>query len=378
MSLPLPPPPPHIELAGSPREIGLEHGKQLAVQIRRQIQVYSAMFQRTSNLDWQAVRNISVAYQNTIRFLAPDIYDEMEGIAEGANLSILDIVALNARSEIALGLFSDGCTSLGWKLGGIGYGDVILAQNWDWTPRIQENLAMMSIDQPGHPKIYMIAEAGIVGKIGFNSASVGVCLNAIRAHPTDASKLPIHVALRLCLQSTSTQNAIERITSLGGVASSQHILIADRSGALAMELSPLGDAYIPPNERGYVVHTNHFIANKCGVTEPHWPGVGSHERLARINELMKQVEGEVGAGLADGDGEFRHTLRHEIFSDTFNSPASICCMENPVKPIETRSRTLFCIMMKFSSGAAPSAEVVWGNDLAGPVPEGHILQMPWV
>jgi isopenicillin-N N-acyltransferase-like protein len=116
------------------------------------------MFQRTSNLDWAAVRDISVAYQNTIRLLTPDIYAEMEGIAEGANLDILDIVALNARSEIALGLFSDGCTSLGWKLKGNGHGDVILAQNWDWTPRVQENLAMMSIDQPGHPKIYMMAE----------------------------------------------------------------------------------------------------------------------------------------------------------------------------------------------------------------------------
>ncbi|KAJ7704918.1 putative acyl-CoA:6-aminopenicillanic-acid-acyltransferase [Mycena rosella] len=360
MSLPLPPPPPRIELTGSPREIGLEHGKQLAVQIRRQIQVYSAMFQRTSNLDWPAVRNISVAYQNTIRSLTPDIYVEMEGIAEGANLSILDIVALNARSEIALGLFSDGCTSLGWKLKGDGHGDVILAQNWDWTSRVQENLAMMSIDQPGHPKIYMMAEAGIVGKIGFNSASVGVCLNAIRAHPTDASKLPIHVALRLCLESTSTQSAIDRITSLGGVSSSQHILIADQSGALAMELSPLGNTYIPPNKHGYIAHTNHFIANKCGVTEPHWPGVGSHERLVRINELMNGLEGEVGGGGGGGDrdGKIRDTLRRRIFSDTFNSPASICCMENPVKPIETRSRTLFCIAMKFSSGTAPSAEVV--------------------
>ncbi|KAJ7842512.1 hypothetical protein B0H13DRAFT_139783, partial [Mycena leptocephala] len=117
--------------------------------------------------------------------------------------------ALNARSEIALGLFSDGCTSLGWKLKGNGHGHVILAQNWDWTPRVQENLAMMSIDQPGHPKIYMMAEAGIVGKIGSNSASVGVCLNAIRAHLTDATEIPIHVALRLCLESTSTQNTID-------------------------------------------------------------------------------------------------------------------------------------------------------------------------
>ncbi|KAJ7842515.1 hypothetical protein B0H13DRAFT_2365188 [Mycena leptocephala] len=98
---------------------------------------------------------------------------------------------------------------------------------------------------------------------------------------------------------------------------------------------------------------------------------GSHE-LARINELMNGLEGES----EDEDGKIRDKLRQQIFFDMFNSPASICYMENPVKPIETRSRTLFCIAMKFS-GAAPSAEVVWGNDLAGPVPEAHILEMPW-
>ncbi|KAJ7281002.1 acyl-coenzyme A:6-aminopenicillanic acid acyl-transferase-domain-containing protein, partial [Mycena rebaudengoi] len=280
-------------------------------------------------------------YQNTICLFTPDIYAEMEGIAEGANLDILDNVALNARSEITLpSLFSDGCTNLDWISRGPKDCATISHRNWDWTPGVQENLAMMSIDQPRHPKTYMMAGcAGIFDKIGFNSASVGVCLNAIRAHPTDATKLPIHVALRLYLESTSTQNAIDRITSLGGVASSQHILIVDQSGALAMELSPLGNAYIPPNKQGYIAHTNHFIANKYEATEPHWPGVGSHEWLARINELMNGLE----VGLGDGDGEIRDTLRQRIFSDTFNSA---CCMENPVKPIETRSRTLFCIAMK--------------------------------
>ena len=142
-----------------------------------------------------------------------------------------------------------------------------------------------------------------------------------------------------------------------------------------MELSPLGDTYIPCNKHGYIAHTNHFIANKCGVIEPHWPGVGSHERLARINELMNGLKCEIGVG--EEHGKIGNTLRSRIFSDTFNSPASICCSENPVKPIETRSRTLFCIVMTFSPGAAPSAEVVWGNDLAGPISEVRILAMPW-
>ena len=34
----------------------------------------------------------------------------------------------------------------------------ILAQNWDWTESVGENLAMVSISRPGKPKIWMVIE----------------------------------------------------------------------------------------------------------------------------------------------------------------------------------------------------------------------------
>ena len=115
------------------------------------------MFQQTSKLTWQEVRAIAEEYSTTVQKLTPDVHVEMQGIADGAGLHLLDIVALNCRSEIALGHFSDGCTSLGWKLRKDG-GEVILAQNWDWTKRVKENLVFMSIEQPGKPKIWMVTE----------------------------------------------------------------------------------------------------------------------------------------------------------------------------------------------------------------------------
>ncbi len=136
-------------------KIGIQHGRQLATQIRRQIQVYDSMFQTTSKLQWKDVLAVAEEFRGTIEKLTPDIYTEMIGIAEGAELDILDIVALNCRSEIALGHFSDGCTSLGWKTQNDG---VILAQNWDWTARVKENCVFMSIEQPDKPKIWIINE----------------------------------------------------------------------------------------------------------------------------------------------------------------------------------------------------------------------------
>ncbi|KAF8864790.1 putative acyl-CoA:6-aminopenicillanic-acid-acyltransferase [Acephala macrosclerotiorum] len=352
-----------VELSGNPRDIGLQHGRQLSSKIHAQIQVYTAMFKSTSKLDWPAVRLIAQEYSQTIENIAPELYEEMKGIAEGAGVGVLDVVALNARSEIALGLFEDGCTSVGWKTGGEG---VYLAQNWDWTARVKQNLAMMSIEQPGKPKIWMITEAGIVGKIGFNSSSVGTCLNAIRAKPCDSSKLPIHIALRLCLEATSAEAAISKLKSLGGTASAQHILIADLTGPTSLELSPLGDIHLHANEKGLICHTNHFIENKF-VNEPPWLA-GSPIRLDRARLLTNEM--------AEGGKKVTaESLREKVFSDMFNAPQAICCQEDPIRPIETRSSTLFNIVMRFKEGEKPSAEVVWGRPGSGE--EGPVLKMPW-
>jgi isopenicillin-N N-acyltransferase like protein len=155
---PIATPPRQIDLAGTPQQIGLEHGRQLAKEIRGQIAVYEAMFKQTSKLNWAAVKDVSKEYAATIQKLTPDVYTEMEAIAEGAELDVLDIVALNSRSEIALGLFSDGCSSLGWKR----EGEVVLAQNWDWTARVKENCCLMSIRQENKPAIWMVTEVSCI------------------------------------------------------------------------------------------------------------------------------------------------------------------------------------------------------------------------
>ncbi|KAJ5174414.1 uncharacterized protein N7482_000291 [Penicillium canariense] len=354
-----------LRLRGSPQEIGLEHGRALRDQIRSQISIYEEMFEYTSKLSWQAVREVAKEFQPVLQKLTPHLFAEMEGIAEGAELDVLDIVALNCRSEIALGKFSDGCTTLCWKKSDNAR---VLSQNWDWTARVKKNLAMVSIEQPGKPTIYMITEAGIVGKIGFNSATVGTCLNAIRANPMISSKLPIHVALRLCLESTSVANAVNTLETLGGVASAQHILVADSTTALGLELSPVGDKHIPEDASGLIGHTNHFIENRF-VEEPPWLS-GSPIRLKRLGQLTSEL---IASGVK-GDAITPSLLRERIFSDTFNAPQAICCREDESRHISTRSSSLFNIIMNLDPQNL-GAEVVWGR--LGSGEEGPVLKMPW-
>ena len=123
-------------------------------------------------LNWQQVLDLASEFQQTIARLAPNLLEEMQGIADGVmdlgsqppngkinggirQVGLLDILALNARSEIALSKWDDGCTSVAWKLPS---GVQILAQNWDWRVSIGENLAMVSIAQPEKPKLWMVTE----------------------------------------------------------------------------------------------------------------------------------------------------------------------------------------------------------------------------
>ncbi|EJD00494.1 acyl-CoA:6-aminopenicillanic-acid-acyltransferase [Fomitiporia mediterranea MF3/22] len=364
---------PRIDLSGSSYEIGLQHGRLLRSQIQSQLTVYHSIFKALSGLSWPKVLEFAEAFQPTIQRLAPELYSEMEGIAQGAGVPLIEIVALNSRSEIALGTLDDGCTSLAWTLEDSqrnGSRRQILAQNWDWTEDVGKNLAKASITQPGVPKIWMVIEPGIVGKIGFNSSSVGVCLNAIRARSISTSLLPIHLLLRIALQCTSVDHAISEIERLGGPASSQHILIADsKSGGRGLEVSPLGSVCLPPDANGVVVHTNHFLENRH-VEEIPW-NIGSETRLTRIRELVSQI-------LSDNpkcDSITPKLLRKRIFSDTQGAPQAICCYRPGTETDGRAISTLFNIVMQFAPGKEPTAEVLLGRP--GPDNNGPVYRMPW-
>lgn len=53
--------------------------------------------------------------------------ESVAGVAAGAGVPFEDILVMNCRTEISMGLMNDGCTALYWKNNHAS----ILAQNWD-------------------------------------------------------------------------------------------------------------------------------------------------------------------------------------------------------------------------------------------------------
>ena len=262
----------------------------------------------------------------------------MAGVAEGAGVPTSPILALNVRTEIAFGMFADGCTALAWRSPSASF----LAQNWDWQQEQKENLIRLRFRHGTRLNIDMITEAGIIGKIGINSEGVGVCLNANRAKGVHFGKLPCHLALRRCLESKSRTEAVTALQH-AGVASSCHILVAGPDGSTGLECSSADIIPIPMSSDGLVVHTNHFVKAHPGVEE-NIEFEDSEPRLERISELAKT---------AKADAQW---IR-KILEDEDGYPNSI----NRQRKKGSTIATLFSIVMDLN---ARSAEIRMGRPTA--------------
>lgn len=192
----------------------------------------------------------------------------------------------------------------------------------------KQNLIITYITQPNKPTIYQITEAGIIGKIGLNSAGVGTLLNAIKVHGVDSTRMPVHFGLRMALESTSAQEAVQRLESYG-MAASAHILIADANTAVGLEFTKSTFAHCKPDAGGRIVHANHLLLDHPGETDTVW----LKDSLTRVKTMTANID-KLGEKVA-------WSTFAKLFDDEQNAPGSICRTETN----ETGSGTLFNIVM---------------------------------
>jgi isopenicillin-N N-acyltransferase-like protein len=118
--------------SGTPHELGYQHGSTAKQEIGRSITFYNKIFQVKCKMNWEEVKEFASKYEPYLQEHWPHYVEEMQGVAKGAGVTYPDILALNVRTEVAFGNFSDGCTAFSWK----GANNSILAQNWDWNTEL--------------------------------------------------------------------------------------------------------------------------------------------------------------------------------------------------------------------------------------------------
>lgn len=335
---------PEITASGSPWDIGFTHGSKIPNRIRGAILNYARLFLETAGVDWEESKARAAKFLPALERNEQDIVEEMRGIAAGAGVNFLDILALNVRSEIALTNYSDGCTSIATQ--DVVNGVIFVAQNWDWVSEASASTVLFDIRKDSEPHIKMMGEAGIVAKFGLNEYGVGICMNAIRCGAVNQDALPVHIAMRRVLECKSFDKAFEMLQKKG-VASCFNLVIGDRSGKVAtIECTPKGLAPIFPQPGSSTTwHTNHLWSPDVPEGIKDHPSANSFSRLERIKEL---TEGQT----ADSQ-KIRAWL-----SDEKGTPVSICRSVPPnTKGIE-RMETLATVILDLYS---LKAEISFGK-----------------
>lgn len=323
---------PRVSCSGDAYQVGYQHGSQAAKQVRGSIRFYTDMFEKYTGRTWDQITPIALAFGETIKAKWPKYLLEMQGIAVGANCPLTDVLALNVRTEIAFGLMdrdrlvSDGCTSLAWTTPEASR----MGQNWDWMEEQKDNVIFMTIQQKGMPTIKMVTEGGIIGKIGMNSEGLGLCLNAVRCSGNDVKRIPIHLALRMALESRTLEEAVKRLM-LAGTGGSGFLLLGQDNDVVGLEFTSKTALRLGKDSLGRVVHSNHLLGEHSGVQE--WPEDDSFDRMKRMRELTEEYAKQ--GGQCERDNFLR------FFDDHQGLPMSICRWQED----DCMDATLFNIVM---------------------------------
>jgi isopenicillin-N N-acyltransferase-like protein len=320
---------PIVHVDGEPYDQGRQHGIALRGRIVHNLDVYYDRFLREGQLAADEARDRAARYIPLLN--GHPYFDALRGMADGSALEVLDLLVLNLRYELlyyqygvcAIGA-ADGCTSFAVQPSASANGHLLLGQNWDWIPDVK-GAVLHTRDLDGLETL-SFTEAGIVGgKIGLNSAGLGLAINGLVSTADDWSRMvtPFHVRCYEILRQRSLVEATGVVVR-GERSCSANFLIAQTPDmAVNIEAAPLTVRESAPQD-GTLAHTNHFLEpDRLGVVEPQIePRPHSYWRLSRMRELL-----DARAPVAVGDLEV--SLR-----DHDHYPDGICRHENRDDPPE--------------------------------------------
>lgn len=345
---------PVVEISGTAAQRGQQYGEAVRDRLEAALGYYAEAFGESSGLTWQQVTSRAERWLEPVRGYAPELLEEMRGIADGAGVGLLDVLALNARGEV---IYDDsfvrmredeepaeGCTSFAAYGPASGDGHVWAGQNWDWRAGVADTLVMLRIVQPPKPTLIMQVEAGQIGRQGANSAGIAFNANGLGGRFDDTVGLPQTVVRRSVLDQDNISDALRVLCRSRAHIASNALLTCREGFAVDLETTPAGHGWMYPTD-GLLVHGNHYQA---GVPAAFGDGyrplaADSLVRVPRAEEGLRRLRESTGAD------ESRKLIRHAM-SDHLGFPESLCTHTDPRRPAVRQWKTLVSSCVDLTAG----------------------------
>lgn len=247
-------------------EWGLAHGEEFRNAIKELASIRRSLMLEKSmdvlpKLDQLAHEQLELS-----RKFAPHLVQELVGIAQGANLSITDLVILNNYTDFRdISLPEEGCSSVHVQTPD----EVLAGQSWDMHRTAKNYMCMIEVpSNEKHPSQLILSLVGCVGMMGINSNNCLVSVNNINTKNAKVGLIwPLLV--RKALESKSLHGMRETLVG-APVTSGHNYLISSTEGGEHLEITPHLFEKVSALTRGQVggiFHTNHCLGHEIEKLE---------------------------------------------------------------------------------------------------------------
>lgn len=314
---------PLVEISGTPRERGHAYGEQARERIGLSVGLYENQLRRFGFPQGDIAR-FSGFFLPRLKEWAPDLVEEMEGIAAGANVDLSSILLVNARTEIiqlakrekGVPEEPDGCTGAVLMPEVTRDGTLIHGQNWDWNADCADTSVVLRIRRADGPDLLTFTEAGGLARSGFNSAGIGITANYLESD-RDYRELgiPLPFIRRRALEAAHFSHALKFVATTPKSGSNNMMLSTAEGFAVDLECAPDETFALYP-DGDMIVHANHW-QSAVALSKLRETGLREvPDSLYRDHRVRSALEARRGSLTMDD-------LKAALFDD-FAAPFAVC------------------------------------------------------
>ena len=358
-----------VTFSGSGYALGFQHGKTLKKEIAEVVKAWKENTTTQLGKDANVVLKEFFEYakfNEAIKKWTPELYEEIEGIAEGSGQKLNDILVLNLLDEFWVYIVdlqvNHHCSGLDVPARNRKPG--YISQNMDLENYTDGFQVLMRLNRTKErPEQLILTHPGLIALNGMNEEGIGVCVNTIMQLKASSKGLPVAFVIRRIINSTEKEELLSFIQTINH-ASGQNYIIGIRGEVFDFEASANKVVqFKPENKNGTVYHTNHPIANddiKKGF-EKFNPNLEEAQKPVNSNShlRLKAVEKRMTSNININEGLIKDALRSK---DNKDNPV---CRANGK---DGQGFTFASIIMTFSE--QPNIQI-----LAGPPDESEYIKV---
>lgn len=292
--------PPVIEVSGTPREMGRQHGR----QAENQIQTYASLYEIFTSIPGLNPEEFLEEYEATLEKTAPSLAEEMKGIAEGADVSYDFVLFLN-------GFLSMRCTSWGATGDATEDGHAILGKNRDFTYASYKNQIILKANPENGNSFVSLTNAGLVGMDQFlNEEGLGAVNDMVASKGGDGG-ISTLLFFRLIAQNCSSMENVTNFLDNVPLSHGGNFLFAEDTGRLLLAEVAAGKGNynaVRPAEN-VMFRTNHYVTRKmipyeAPISSPSLQRKGlamesSLQRKGSIERIVNSQKGEINVDFVE-------------------------------------------------------------------------------